>query len=103
MTAYVTQVILHDGPDTQGDRVLLKGDDVAAVPWINRCGGSHNRRAALAIRLVARLEIPSGWSHDAKHIPEVQNVVVDASRDGHKQKSRKSCRHTYKGNGKSRR
>ena len=29
--AYVTQVILHDRPDMQGDPVLLRGDSVAAV------------------------------------------------------------------------
>ena len=31
MTAYVTQVILHDRPDMQGDPVLLRGNNVAAV------------------------------------------------------------------------
>ena len=77
VTAYVTQVILQDRPDTQGDPVLLRGDNVAAVSWINRCGGSHNRRASLAMRLLGRLEITSGWSHDAKHIPGAQNVVAD--------------------------
>ena len=51
--------------------------DIAAVSWINRYGGSRNRRAALAMRLLGRLEITSGWSHDAKHIPGVQNVVAD--------------------------
>ena len=65
VTAYVTQVIMQDRPDTQGDPVLLRGDNVAAVSWINRCGGSHNRRASLAMRLLGRLEITSGWSHDA--------------------------------------
>ena len=77
MTAYVTQVLLNDRPKTPGDPVLLRGDNVAAVSWINRCGGSRNRRAALAMRLLGRLEITSGWTHDAKHIPGVQNVVAD--------------------------
>ena len=77
MTAYVTQVILQDRPKPPGDPVLLRGDNVAAVSWINRCGGSRNRRAALAMRLLGRQEITSGWSHDAKHIPGVQNVVAD--------------------------
>ena len=31
MTAYVTQVILRDRPDMQGDPVLLRGDNVAAA------------------------------------------------------------------------
>ena len=29
------------------------------------------------MRLLGRLEITSGSSHDAKHIPGVQNVVAD--------------------------
>ena len=49
MTAYVTQVILQDRPKMPGDTVLLRGDNVSAVSWINRCGGSRNRRAALTI------------------------------------------------------
>ena len=77
MTAYVTQVILHDRSDMQGNSVLLRGENVAAVSWINRCGGSHNRRASLAMRLPGRLEITSGWNHDAKYIPGVQNVVAN--------------------------
>ena len=77
MTAYVTQVLLKDRPKIPGDPVLLRGDNAAAVSWINRCGGSRNRRAALAMRLLGRLEITSGWTHDAKHIPGVQNVVAD--------------------------
>ena len=62
MTAYVTQVILQDRPKTPGDPALLRGDNVAAVSWINRYGGSRGRRAGLAMRLLGRLEITSGWS-----------------------------------------
>ena len=77
MTAYVTQVILQDRPKKPGDPVLLRGDNVAAELLINRCGGSRNRRAALAMTLLGGLEITSGWSHDAKLIPGVQNVVAE--------------------------
>ena len=55
----------------------MMGDNVSAVSWINRCGGSRNRLAARAMRLLGRQEITSSWSHDAKHIPGVQNVVAD--------------------------
>ena len=41
MAAYVTQVFLHDRPDTQGYPVLLRGDNVEALSWINRCGPGH--------------------------------------------------------------
>ena len=49
MTAYVTQVILQDRPKPPGDPVLLRGDNVAAVSWIIRCGGSRNRRSVLSL------------------------------------------------------
>ena len=38
---------------------------------------TRDRLVALAMRLLGRLEITSGWSHAAKHIPGVQNVVAD--------------------------
>ncbi|CAN0511574.1 unnamed protein product, partial [Scytosiphon promiscuus] len=56
-------------------RRLLRGENVAAVSWVNRCGGSRNGRVTLAMRLLGRLEIKSGWIHDAKHLSGVQNVV----------------------------
>ena len=61
----------------QAKNARLRGDNVAAVSSINRCAASRSRRAALAMRLLGRLEITGGWSHDAKHIPGVQDVVAD--------------------------
>ena len=86
MTAYMT-----------GDPVLLGGDNVAAVSWINRCGGSHDRRASLAMRLLGRLEITSGWSHDKKHFPGVQNVVENGISRYPKKEDAQNCRHSDKG------
>ena len=77
MTAFVTQVILKYRPETEGDPVLLRGDNVTAVSWVNRCGGSRDKRASLAMRRLGRVEITSAWSHVAKHTPGVQNVIAD--------------------------
>ena len=77
LTAFVTQVILQDRPETKGDPVLLRGENVTVVSWVNRCGGSCDKRASLAMRLLSRLEITSGWSHAPKHIPGVKNVIAD--------------------------
>ena len=100
MTVYVTQVILQDRPKTPGDPVLLRGD-VGADSWINRCGGSRNRRAALTMRLLGRLEITSGWSHDAKHIPGVQNVVADGISRWPNKKIARNLQTLVQGNGES--
>ena len=55
----------------------MRGDNVAAVTWVNRCGRARDKRACLLMRMFGRLEIKGGWSHDAKHIPGVRNTVAD--------------------------
>ena len=42
ITAFVTQVILQHRPETEGDPVLLRGDNFTTVSWVNRCGGSRD-------------------------------------------------------------
>ena len=77
MSAFVMQITENDRPEYAGDRVLLRGDNVSAVSWLNRCGGAREKRAALLVmRIMGRLEITSGWSHKAKHIPGVLNVLL---------------------------
>ena len=77
MSALVTQMTENDRPEYAGDTVLLRGGNVSAVSWLNRCGGARDKRAALVMRIMGRLEITSGWSHKAKHIPGVLNVLAD--------------------------
>ena len=42
-----------------------------------QCGGACDKRDALVMRIMGRLKITSGWSHKAKHIPGVLNVLAD--------------------------
>ena len=74
MSAFVVQSMENDRPEYAGDTILLHGDNVSAVSWLNRCGGSPDKRAALVMKIMGRLEITSGWSHKAKHIIGVLNV-----------------------------
>ena len=60
--------ILQNRSVTEGNPVVLRGSNVTAVLWVNRCGGSRDIRASLAMILRGRLEITTGWSHVAKHI-----------------------------------
>ena len=55
----------------------MRGDNVAAATWVNRCGGARDKCACPLMRMLGRLEINGGWSHDAKHIPGVRNTVAD--------------------------
>ena len=77
MTAWVVQMILKDRPVEEGQSVLMRGDNVSAVSWTNRCGGSRDRRASLIMRLMGRMEISCGWCHVAKHIPGRKNTLAD--------------------------
>jgi len=77
MTAWVVQCLVGDRPNEKGAPILMRGDNVSAVSWVNRCGGSRDRRAGLLMRLLGRLEIESGWCHIAKHIPGVANTLAD--------------------------
>ena len=77
MMARVVQMIVGDRPQTAGDAVLLRGDNVSAVSWVNKCGGAKDRRAGLLVRLLGRMEITSGWCHIAKHIPGLDDTLAD--------------------------
>ena len=77
MSAFVIQMMENDQQEFAGDTVLLRGDNVSAVSWLNRCRGASDKRAALVMRNMGGLEITRGWSHKAKHIPGVLNVSAD--------------------------
>ena len=77
MSAFVMPMTENDRPEYAGDTVLLRGDNVSAVSWLNRCGDARDKRAALVMRIMRRLEVTSGWSHKAKHIPGILNVIAD--------------------------
>ena len=77
VTAWVMLESRGDTPEAVGDPIAMRGDNVAAVTWVNRCGGATDKRACLLMRMLGRLEIDGGWSHDAKHMPGVQNTLAD--------------------------
>ena len=77
VTAWVMLELVGDTPESDGDPVLMRGDNTAAVSWVNKCGGARDKRAGLLMRMLGRLEIKGGRSHAAKHIPGVQNVLVN--------------------------
>ena len=60
ISAFVMQMIENGRPKYARATVLLRGDNVSAVSWLNRCGGARDKRAALVIRIMGRLEITSG-------------------------------------------
>ena len=65
-----------DTPKSVGHPIVMRGDNVAAVTWVNRCGGARDKRGCLLMGMLGRLEIKGGWSHDAKNILGVQNTLA---------------------------
>ena len=55
----------------------MRGDHVAAVTWVSKCGGEKGRRACLLMRMLGRLEIRGDRSPAAKHIPDMQSTLAD--------------------------
>lgn len=77
VTAWVMQELVGDRPETRGDPILMRGDNVAAFTWSNRCGGARDMRACLMMRMLGCLEISGGWGYNAKHIPGIQNTLAE--------------------------
>lgn len=77
ITSWVVQMIVGDKPSEEGQSILMRGDNVSAVSWVNRCGGSRDRRAGLLMRMLGRMEMQNQWCHVAKHIPGRHNTLAD--------------------------
>ena len=67
MTAWVMLELARDTPESVGDPIVMRGDNVAAVTWVNRCGGARDKRACLLMKMLGRLEIKGGWPRRKSH------------------------------------
>ena len=76
VTAWVILEVTGDRPASVGDPIAMRGDNVAAVTWVNKCGGARDKRARLLMRMLGRLEIKGGWSHVAKHVTGTENTLA---------------------------
>ena len=76
VTAWVMLELGGDRSAFDGDPVLMRGGNVAAVSWVSPCGGERDKRAGLLMRMLGRLEIKGRWSHIAKHISDVENTLA---------------------------
>ena len=66
-----------DHSNIVGARVVVLGDNVSAVTWVNKCGGTRDPRTAFLMRYLRMIEMPAGWCFEAAHIPGVKNVLDD--------------------------
>ena len=77
VTAYVMVAVKGDRPAVHGEPVLMRGDSMSAVTWVNRCGGTRNPRAAFIMRWLGVLEMEAGWCLESAHIAGATNVLAD--------------------------
>ena len=67
----------------------MRGDNMAAVTWLNKCGGAKDKRAFLLMRMLGHLQTKDVCSHGAKHIPGAETNRQTKYRDGPEQNWRK--------------
>ena len=68
VTAWAFTVKAKAAPQYAGESILMWGDNVSAVHWVNRCQGGREPRAGALMRILGCLEMHSGWCFRAKHV-----------------------------------
>ena len=58
--SWVMLELLRFRPDAEGDPKQMRGDYMAAVSWIHRCGGPRDKKACFLKRIVGRLGLMGG-------------------------------------------
>ena len=74
--AWMLVVAEHHRPITEGDCILLRGDNELSVLWIRRCRGGKEPRSGALMRLLGAL-VSSEWYFRSSHVPGVLNSLVD--------------------------
>lgn len=77
VTAWIMQELVGGGPYEKCNHIIMRGANMPAVSWVNRCGGAKNKRAGVFMKMLGRLKIMNGWCHIAKHAPGVDNIQAD--------------------------
>lgn len=75
--AHVMIRVGNDVPSTPGEPVLFRGENMSAMTWVNKCGGTRGARAAFIMRWLGELELNSGWCFEESHISGVDNGLED--------------------------
>lgn len=76
LNAYVMIKLRGDGPEREGEAVLIRADNESTVTWIVRCKGGSKRMARVGalMRMMGALEAEGGFCFQARHIPGKLNI-----------------------------
>ena len=77
MTAWALTVHAGARPEYPGQSVLMRGDNMSAVHWVNKCRGAREPRSGALMRMLGVLEMRSRWRFRAKHIKGIANTLAD--------------------------
>lgn len=77
MTAQAMTVHAGERPECPGHSVLMRGDNMDAVHWVNKCRGAEEPRSGVLMRMLGVSEMRNGWRFRAKHIKGMANTLAD--------------------------
>ena len=77
VTAWAFTVDAKVAPQYVCKSILMRGDNMLAVHWVNRCSGGREPRACALMRMFGCLEMRGGWCFREKHVRGVANVLAD--------------------------
>ena len=75
--AFILVSSCADRPSATGDWVLLRGDNEAAVHWVQRCRGGLKPRSGALMHLLGVLEVSSGWHFKATNVRGIHDAAAD--------------------------
>lgn len=77
VTAWAYTVCAASAPEYPGQSILMRGDNMSAVHWCNKCRGPREPRSGSLMRILGCLEIRSQWCFRARHVRGVANSLAD--------------------------
>lgn len=77
ITAYAFVVDANSLPDFAGQSILMRGDNVSAIYWCNRCRGAREPRSGALMRVLGCREMRSDRCFRARHVKGVTNSLAD--------------------------
>lgn len=66
--------VVCDRPNIVGEPVIVRGDNVSAITWLNKCawlnkcGETRDRRVAVLMRLLGVSDMSAGWCFVKQYI-----------------------------------
>ena len=77
MTAWAMTVHADERPECPGQSVLMRGDNMSSVHWLNKCRGAREPWSGVLMRMLGVLEMRNDWWFRAKHIKCLANTPAD--------------------------